>query len=384
MKQLSEYKEEIFLRSEKKLAKIKRTRKRIVTSAISLCLCAVVVLVGVTRGRDKIKDNSSGSTSEDNLPIITTIEQDKGSFGFEEVPSIFKEYLGDNLKKQLELNKNTEVIYRVIVEVLHCYEDKLSLWKVIEERIEYVKKLSSCEVVTISEISDSGIQMAWEKERAVVAELTAEDIDVLVKKGGYYIRLAPPERLEGYNKRISDTLTVLLDRAENDELLNVAVVTVIDKYNDYLYTRDFVVNGNYNSELYKPWLTPHEFVNSTHYTPGDGITVNGQYVEGEHVRQQILYSRAIDEYIDELVERLGMTDKRVYVPEDEYHLSFSDFTVYDMYNHRHDLSNEDQALSAGFEIKATKAEIIALSEDDDIKVIYPIDHIVKETAFLSE
>jgi len=197
MKQLSEYKEEIFLRSEKKLAKIKRTRKRIVTSAISLCLCAVVVLVGMTRGRDEIKDNSSGSTSEDNLPIITTIEEDKNGFILQEtVPSINEVYLGKFLEEQLELNKGQDVLYRVVIEALICHEDSDTSPKKLQgDRIDYVKALTSRNVIPIAETSDTNSQMA-PKEYTVITELTTEEIGDLVKKGGYYIRLAPPGKTE--------------------------------------------------------------------------------------------------------------------------------------------------------------------------------------------
>jgi hypothetical protein len=195
------------------------------------------------------------------------------------------------LEEQLELNKGKDVLFRGVVELVLCGEDSdgydwdgsqegreelEEIWmRKIQEREDYLYEVASKEVVPITEASEIIVHIAH-ADKAFVVELTAEEIDLLVKKGGFYLRLTPPKRVEGYDVRIADSFTSVLDNAEEEEMFNVIVILTIDKYNHYSGERypSVCFKRTYNQELFEPWpISPYEFVNSDAYVPGNGIVI---------------------------------------------------------------------------------------------------------------
>ena len=61
------------------------------------------------------------------------------------------------------------------------------------------------------------------------AELTEGMINSLIEKGGYVLRLAPPERAEGYSEKISDYLTARLAEMPDGETVCIQALTKADR-----------------------------------------------------------------------------------------------------------------------------------------------------------
>ena len=188
----------------------------------------------------------------DNRPVITVMSEnmyDNSDALYNDSDISVREVLiGNMLKEQLELNKGKDVLFRVVVELVLCGEDSdgydwdgsqegceelEEIWmRKIQEREDYLYEVASKEVVPITEASEIILHIAH-TDKAFVVELTAEEIDLLVKKGGFYLRLAPPKRVEGYDVRIADSFTSVLDNAQEEEMFDVIVILTIDKYNHY-------------------------------------------------------------------------------------------------------------------------------------------------------
>ena len=322
----------------------------------------------------------------DNRPVITVMSEnmyDNSDALYNDSDISVREVLiGNMLKEQLELNKGKDVLFRVVVELVLCGEDSdgydwdgsqegceelEEIWmRKIQEREDYLYEVASKEVVPITEASEIILHIAH-TDKAFVVELTAEEIDLLVKKGGFYLRLAPPKRVEGYDVRIADSFTSVLDNAQEEEMFDVIVILTIDKYNHYSGERYPSVSfkRTYNQELFEPWpISPYEFVNSEAYVPGNGMVIDGIHYE-EYDRQNYLYNKMIEDYVDEVVERHGLAERRT-VQEGRVKC------IQSIYHMRNEPNNTSYAecISAGFDVKATKAEILALATDPDIKVIY--------------
>lgn len=168
---------------------------------------------------------------------------------------------------------------------------------------------------------------------AYIMKLTADMINALAERGTCKIYLALPERQSGYSIKISDTLTYYLERMNETDTLEVAVVTTADASNDYAYNQGLTKKRYYNSHL-------------TSAFPGVDMAGDGK-IDGAAD-----YSYAARKaYVNAIVERNGLTEKRIFV---------EDAKDYDL----------------GFNAKLTKAEILALVNDNDIKVIYYAENTV--------
>lgn len=136
--------------------------------------------------------------------------------------------------------------------------------------------------------------------------------------------MAPPEREEDYDERISDYLTNLLEKSD-DAVFQVAVVCAIDRYNRFESDMGIPVNPEYNRSRFVP-------VQDT-----DGIAA----------------------YLHDIVERNGLTDNLIV----QYHIP----------SVAYDVSQSGASdVVAGFKVEVTKKEILSLAADEDVKLICPM------------
>ena len=75
------------------------------------------------------------------------------------------------------------------------------------------------------------------------------------------LSLAPVKRVDGYDKKITDTLTARLEKMNETDTIEVAVVLTVDVNNYYAYKQGICTNFDYNSEYVKD-LVVHDFLES--------------------------------------------------------------------------------------------------------------------------
>lgn len=144
---------------------------------------------------------------------------------------------------------------------------------------------------------------------AYFLKLSADVINELLERGKCNIYLALPNRTGDYDKKISDTLTYYLEKADDYETLNVAVVTTADKLNSFAIEQGFSTKNSYNRSLYK------------------------------------MQSKLDTSFIENIIERNGINGKCRF-------------------------SNNKSIAKLGFNATLTKVEILSLVNDPDVKVIY--------------
>jgi hypothetical protein len=157
-------------------------------------------------------------------------------------------------------------------------------------------------------------------------------LNQMIEHRGYMLRLAHPERVEGYDIRISDLLTIDLEDLPAGGTLDVTVVLRADAGNEYVY---------YGAGLYRNWWY--------------NIDLNAPLVRHGGVAKQ-----DVIDYVDAVVRRHNLEEKRVIRPDADPQKIFMDE------------SSGYYTGCAGFEAYLTKAEILALTKDPDVKVIYSV------------
>ena len=229
-----------------------------------------------------------------------------------------KLFVSQVLKDKMERYKGENVRFRVLVDL--PFDEKEA-----EDCYQFAVKTGAVNVEPLEHSSD--IQPFLKK--AYFMELSADMLNRMIEHRGYVLRLAPPKRSKGYSVRIADYLTNVLDDTPDDEVLHIAAVCAVDKGNRFLSGREIPCNWDYNADLALPWT-------------------GGELNEG-----------TVAGYIDAIVKRHHLTDKRIVDPKEK------DAEIdYD------GLGEKIVGIKAGFEAKLTKKEILALAEDTDIKTIY--------------
>lgn len=297
--------------------------------AVALSVALLFVLTSCTKPLEE-----ANNPNEDARPVFAAEALQSSVFSESIVITVNKQYTDVTLLEKLEQNRGKDVLYRVIVEALECMED-LELGVSARDRFKYAKSLLSTNPTQITATSDVRADEQANK-LSFIAELSEKELDLLIEKGGYSLRLAPPQRLEGYDVKISDMLTVMLDKNSDEELFDVAVVLTIDKTNKYMEHQGVLINQNYNSELFVPLeISSNE----------------------EQLNQNAYYAKTIDEYINRVVERNGLSEAR---QNEKYPINcfVGNFSP--------------EETTAGFRVVATKTEILSLAKDKDVKVIYPM------------
>ncbi|PKM62653.1 MAG: hypothetical protein CVU97_04325 [Firmicutes bacterium HGW-Firmicutes-21] len=201
-----------------------------------------------------------------------------------------------------------------------------------QKKVDFIKNLGVKNIIPIAESSE----IKYFFNNGYYIELTEEELMKIAEHGGYMFKLALPDRADGYSRKISDSLVVLLEQADEDEEIHIAVVSVLDKINEFALKRYIPCNLYYNSHLNKEW-----------------------HIEGEPIFEDVV------EYIDDILDRNNISDKRI-VSE-----RFTDVLV--SYNASDRIKS---ILCAGFEVTITKSQIIELAEDPDVKNIYPMNIVM--------
>lgn len=168
--------------------------------------------------------------------------------------------------------------------------------------------------------------------------LTAEMIEKISSRNSATLALAPAERVGDYNNKISDNLTYYISQMTDTDTIQIVSVSVADSYNKYAHDQNVQVNINFNEELNEPFT--------------DGV--------GEFCKN---FNKALEKHLIEIMERNNILEKRIVnsntqkigLPEDRYSKVFE---------------SELEQAAVGFNAVLTKAEILKLAEDEEIKVIY--------------
>lgn len=433
MRELNECKAEVFRRSEARIRRRRKIRCRILSVCAYVCLCLTFAGVGLfaahgpetddvpppSYGIPRPSETEPSGTETDPVThvsampemrptVITANKPDTfgaGTYDTEGLLSIDKIYISPMLEELMKQNPGADVLFRVAVEVvitsqdydeydeqartnadeLLAFEEKAAaawdeyydawdeycdfrrkvpeiyenekeltdlekrirgvdetlsyaralqeklddlrdadcnayLLSVGDKRLDYAKSIGAKIVMPLSESSDIDCSSGFTVD-AYIMELSADMINDMAAQGGYMFRMAPPERKEGYDPKISDYLTTLLDQAEDDAVFPVAVVCTADRYNEFARERGIAVNREYNASLFQPLQIPE----------------NKDFED---------YKKDIADYEKDIAERNNLSSERC---------SFGRY------------------FGAGFEVQATKAEILSLIEDPDVKLICSMD-----------
>ena len=330
------------------------------TLRIALSVVLLFSLIACAKPIEEMND-----PPEDNRPVIAA----KLPYTFDcpnfdgGVPSIEQVYMSSELMEQLELNKDEDVLYRVAVSVIWCLETTEEDQK---EKIDFIKNFSSNSIPV-----DNFPELVYGfGGYGHIMELTAEEINVFNEKGGYYIRLVPPGRAEGYDEKISDILTVMLEQATDTEVFEVTAVLVADKNNNFARNQYIWIDSEHNAHLFKGFeISPYEFVNGEGCISGEGDVIR-QCITSEQIGKEKLYDKFIMEYIMEIVERNGLSDKLTDAANFEKAVGFDgDFSAFEEKQYH---MGYQEHISAGFNANLTRSEILKLINDEDIKVLYPL------------
>ncbi len=224
------------------------------------------------------------------------------------------------------------------------YRDSQEYKQFQSERLEYEKNYAKA--IGAQNIIENPNTTSDALSGAIMMEITAQMLEMIVERGtAFRIHLAPPDRVEGYNDKISDYLTNKLSTMDNDDTTEVICVTVADRYNCYA-GEQYPSSADFKQELYKE--IPKNNMDEKEY---EGV---------------------LEKYIVDIIKRNNILEKRVIdkvvltpdYPQPEPRIPKNGSTCL-----AHDLSKA--GYKVGFNANLSKAEILALANDADIKAIYP-------------
>ena len=200
----------------------------------------------------------------------------------------------------------------------------------IQKKLDIARDLGALNIVNAKESSDCNF-----KTTTYIMEVTANMINQLVDSGYFHFALAPPTRLDGYSDKISDSLTVKLSAMGDTDTIEITVVTVADNDNSFAVTQKIPANPDYNNQYNKPLTKPENYM---------GYTID--------------LIELINDYIYTIVNRNGLAEKRV--PKET--LPSLEPGI--------DVGKKEFYAVAGFNAVLTKTEILSLTNDPDVKVMF--------------
>lgn len=358
---------QLFYKQRRGMNKTTNLRKRLKQPFIYFLVIGVLIIALITTLLFVLPHSKNNVTSENpssdishvenarpiitaSLPFIYDVYGFSISAGFDRS----KTYMSTELKTQLEANEGKDVLYRVAVDVFSGDETYSS----DSDRVNFVRNLPYKSIASISEFPEFKCQYYLIKD-SFVMKLTAIEINSLVERGGYYLRLLPSERKEGFDRKISDRLTTVLDDVADDELLEIAAICIIDKENSFARKSGLAVNKNFNSDLFEIFHTsPYTFVN------------NGQLSDNADARVQ--YNTLVDEYVNGVIEELNLTEKVILKNNTE--INGIDSSRFDYYKQTYTDQRFKNEISAGFIVNVTKSELFALVKSEKIKAVYSMKY----------
>lgn len=210
----------------------------------------------------------------------------------------------------------------------------------IEKKLDIARNLGALNIVNAKESSDCSF-----KTTTYIMEVTANMINQLVDSGYFHFALAHPTRLDGYSDKISDSLTVNLSAIRDTDTIEIAVVTVADHDNSFAVAQKIPANPDYNNKYNKALTKPENYM---------GYTID--------------LIELINDYIYTIVNRNGLAEKRV--PKET--LPSLEPGI--------DVGEKEFYAVSGFNAVLTKAEILSLTNDPDVKVIF----LAEQKNFISD
>ncbi len=250
------------------------------------------------------------------------------------------------LKNKMDEYEGQDVWFRVLVDIGISYglikddhpDSTSAYFKFVrEETISFLNAIGAHDLKTEVNLADGN---NWQE---LEVSLTAEMIEMLSGKCYDFLLGQYPKNPE-HSKIISETLSIRLDKMTDTDCVEVIAVCVTDEYNEYaahqFRLRGVDINGKYNYDLFKPF----EETDMTYWE----------------------YNKMIDEYLSDIAKRNDITEK-IIVSDELPPIKFKG-TETDL--SRGVIGDMIESLVVGFNAKLTKAEILKLAEDEEIKVIY--------------
>lgn len=318
--------------------------KKFATAAVAVALAVVIGLQGIWLLNSK-KDNRLLICTDDNYNESYFVDEWISS----ETPgdeSTVK-YISNDLTEKLQEYAGQDVLFRVRVGALK-HGDSLS------DLLDFFNKIGAKNITKASDESDI---VSGDLENDIIMEVTAEMIRKIADKKQCRLSLAPVKRVDGYDKKITDTLTDRLEKTNETDTIEVAVVLTVDVNNYYAYKQGICTNFAYNSEHVKD-LSVYDFLES--------------YEANGHVWYHYKsYDTFITSLVKSVIERNNLDSK--IISNSELPVSGCE-TAFEIYSKkvsaRKAFENSRVATIAGFNAALTKAEILALTKDSDVKAIY--------------
>ena len=210
---------------------------------------------------------------------------------------------------------------------------QLYLSNIRESEFEFAKEIGASNIIPTASNSDT-----YGAENSYYMLLTAEMIEKMAERKTCSLALMPAPRTGEYSNKISDNLTYYLSQMTDTDTIQIVAVTVADNYNKYAYDSGIQVNINYNKDLYKP------------FSQGIGLSYDK-------------FNNLLDEKIVEIMMRNNIAEKRVVNEKTQKASLLGDY-------YEKTPESQLESVSSGFNAVLTKAEILKLAEDEEIKVIY--------------
>lgn len=257
---------------------------------------------------------------------------------------IKKQSLSKTLSDAKAKYENEDVWFRVLIEINDpCgYDADTDSWfrkendeyKFIKQKaLEFLRAIGAHDIKTEVNSSEGNNAQILE------ASLTSEMIDML-SIGSFKLYLGQYPRNPKHNKVITDTVSVRLDKMSDTDTLVITAVTVHDRYNSFAKEQGLTVNLEYNADRFKL------------FNGGIGVLLRDGFALLETHLQEIMRRNNILEKQLTTDIKIGRwatgTQKGTIIGTEEY---YNDVT-------------------AGFNATLTKAEILKLAEDNEIKAIY--------------
>ena len=252
-------------------------------------------------------------------------------------------YISSDLKEIMSEYEGQDVWFRVFFEFTNLYgmyalydetREKYIDYNdfratFIESEINYAKEIGALNIVR---------EMSSDAPKKYAMEVTADMINKIFERGNMSFDIAHPARIEGYSKKISDTLTDRLSKMSDTDTLEIAAVMVYDDLNSYALRQDIGANSAYGD-----YIKFYQGVNET-FAECDALLE--QTVVDILKRNNILEKRVVSDALPQIgldAKNNPNSTATSYVLED---------------------------IPVGFNAVLTKTEILKLAEDEEIKVIY--------------
>ena len=319
--------------------------EKFATAAVAVALAVFIGLQGIwllnskkdTRLLICADDNYNEGYLGDNWHLAITPDEEP-----------VEKYLSNELSEKLQEYSGQDVLFRVIATRFEkdVTESQMS---------EFFNEIGAKNITNT--IAESDIIKRDDCDE-IIMEVTAEMIGKIAAKKQCLLILAPPKRVEGYNKKITDTLTERISKMDDKQIIEVAVVLTIDVKNNYAYKQAINANPQYNSEYIKSldsFEYMEEYINSF----------------GEKMYTTKSYDNAVRLLVESVIKRNGLNNKVVdYKKLPQNGCTEVKISYYSKNKANKGFKDALEYTIAGFNAVLTKSEILALTKDADVKAIY--------------